>query len=444
MKMAKNKILAFTLIIVACFLGMQAFGQQIDSVKLSVNELQKTVDALKKIKITGWVQSQFQWAESKGADNLDGGAFGTYSNTRFMIRRGRVKFTYSQKLSQYVLQINATERGVNLVEIFAKVTDPWTKSLSLTAGVMNRPFGFEIEQSSAVRETPERSRYSQTLMPNERDLGAKLTYEPVKGKSLYGLKIDAGFYNGQGIAVPGTSSATGPFVNDGVNEFDFIKDFIGRISYYRNSKNEKYRYGIGASHYNGGTISQSNVVFDHFATGVNGITYAAADTLNGQTFTGKSAQRKYYGAEFFVSAKSRLGTTTLRGEYIFGTQPGVSDNSRSASTLPAKKATYLRKFDGAYFYFIQRFGESKHELAVKYEWYDPNSKIGGSDLKSTNGMTKGEVKFNALGLGYNYYYDENVKFMFYYNIVTNENTQITGYGKDLKDDIFTLRMQYRF
>jgi hypothetical protein len=444
MKMKKCKNLAFTLIMVACFSGVQVFGQQVDSVKLSVNELQKAVDVLKKIKITGWVQAQFQIAESKGADNLDGGAFGTYSNTRFMIRRGRVKFTYSQKLTQYVLQINATERGVNLVEIFAKVTDPWTKSFSLTAGVMNRPFGFEIEQSSAVRETPERSRYSQTLMPNERDLGAKLTYEPIKGKPLYGLKIDGGFYNGQGIAVPGTSSATGAFVNDGVNEFDFIKDFIGRISYYRNSKNEKYRYGIGASHYNGGIISQSNVVYDHFTTGADGIIYAAADTLNGQTFEGKAATRRYYGTEFFVSAKSGLGTTTLRGEYIFGKQPGVNDNTRSASSLPAKKATYLRKFDGAYIYFIQRFGESKHELAIKYEWYDPNSKIAGSEIKSVNSMTKAEVKFNALGLGYNYYYDENVKFMFYYNIVTNENTQVTGYNKDLQDDIFTLRMQYRF
>jgi len=134
----------------------------------------------------------------------------------------------------------------------------------------------------------------------------------------------------------------------------------------------------------------------------------------------------------------------VRGEYIFGTQPGVDDNSRSASFLSSKKATYLREFDGAYAYLIHRIGKTKHELAVKYEWYDPNSNLTGSDLMSINGMKKGEVKYSALGLGYNYYYDENVKFMFYYNIVSNEKTQITGYTENLKDNIFTLRMQYRF
>jgi hypothetical protein len=361
-----------------------------------------------------------------------------------MIRRGRIKFTYSQNLTQYVLQINATERGVNLVEIFARVTDPWTKSISLVAGVMNRPFGFEIDQSSAVRESPERSRYTQILMPNERDLGAKIVYEPLKNSKLSGLRLDAGFYNGQGIAVPGTSSANGAFVNDGVNEFDYIKDFIGRLSYYKSTKNEKQRYGIGFSHYHGGIVNRSNIYYDHFINGPNGIQYAAADTLNGQSFNGKSAPRKYYGSEIFFSTKSPLGTTTIRGEYIFGTQPGIDNSSRSASSLPSQKAAYIRKFDGAYAYLIQRLGQSKHEILLKYEWYDPNRDLSGNKIQTINGMKGAEVKFTAIGLGYNYYYDENVKFMFHYNMLTNEKTGITGFTSDLKDNILTFRMQYRF
>ena len=144
----------------AVLFSPDAHTQGNDSLKQSVAEINKTVEALKKLKVTGWVQAQFQLAESKGADNLDGGAFAANSDSRFMIRRGRVKFTYTQKLSQYVMQINGTERGMNLVEIYGRVTAPWNHALSLTAGVMNRPFGFEIDQSSAVRETPERSRYS--------------------------------------------------------------------------------------------------------------------------------------------------------------------------------------------------------------------------------------------------------------------------------------------
>jgi hypothetical protein len=420
------------------------YGQSQDSLKVAMGDLNKTVETFKKLKITGWVQAQYQWAESKGAANLDGGDFAANSNQRFMIRRGRVKFTYTQNLSQFVMQINGSERGFNLVEIYARITEPWTKSISLMAGIMNRPFGFEIDQSSAVRESPERSRYSQNLMPNERDLGAKIIYEPVKGSKLDGLRLDAGFYNGQGIAVPGTNSSTGLFANDGVNEFDYIKDFIGRLSYYRNSKNEKQRYGIGFSHYNGGTANGSNIYYDHFTNGANGMQYAAADTLSGKTFKGKSAPRKYIGTELFFSTKSKLGTTILRGEYITGTQPGVDNSSRSASSFPDKKATYIRKFNGAYVYLIHRFGQSKHEVAIKYEWYDPNSKLSGNELKTATGMKGAEAKYSALGLGYNYYYDENVKFMFYYNIVTNEKTQITSLTTDLKDNILTVRMQYRF
>ena len=115
------------------------------SIQKKIEKLEEFEKKASKIKVTGWVQAQFQIAESRGQNSYDGGNFATGQFDRFMIRRGRVKFTYSQNLSQYVLQMNATERGVNLVEIFAKVTDPWTKSVSLTSGVMNRPFGFEIQ-----------------------------------------------------------------------------------------------------------------------------------------------------------------------------------------------------------------------------------------------------------------------------------------------------------
>jgi hypothetical protein len=429
--------------LIATFSGLQLQAQsQTDSLKQAVSEINKTVEVLKRIKVTGWVQAQYQWAEEKGAANFDGGNFSKYSDQRFMIRRGRVKFTYTHNLSQFVLQLNGSERGVNLVEIFAKVTDPWTKSFSLQAGVMNRPFGFEIEQSSQLRESPERSRYTQILMPNERDLGAKIIFEPGKDKKWYGFRIDAGFYNGQGIAVPGTSSVIGPYVNDGVNEFDGIKDFIGRIFYYKNSKDEKYRYGIGMSHYNGGIANSTNIFYE-----LDGNSYVAADTTS-QSFIGKSAKRKYTGAELFFSVKSVLGKTTVRGEYIYGTQPGLKDDSRSLAALPlnayAKRATYMRDFNGSYAYLIQRIGQTKHELVLKYEWYDPNTKIKGTDLNSANGIGAGDVKYTALGMGYNYYYDEHILFMFHYNQVKNEKTNVSGYTKDLGDNIFTIRMQYRF
>lgn len=413
-----------------------------DSLKQSLNQLKTELTQMKNLKITGWVQTQFQHAESKGAKTFDGGDFLPLSDNRFMLRRARVKIAYTNGLFQGVMQFNATERGVNLVDFFGKITDPWTKSFSLTTGVMNRPYGFEIQQSSADRETPERSRFTQILLPNERDLGAMLTFQPPKGKKLYGLKVDAGFFNGVGIAVPGTTSLS----NAGVVDFDSYKDFIGRAHYKKTWKEDKIQFGLGVSHYNGGFVFQNNRVFDQLAAGTNGLMQMQLrDTLTNALSKGGKAPRKYYGADFQLCVKSKIGATTIRGEYIRGTQAGTIDESKSPSALPAKMDTYIRSFNGGYVYLIQRLGKTKNELVLKYEWYDPNTKVSTNNFAIGTTMSKAELKYTMLGIGYNYYYNDNVKLMVYYNIVTNENAVgIAGFDKDLKDDVITFRVQYRF
>jgi len=411
-----------------------------DSLAMKVEQLEKEVTLLKGMKISGWLQAQYQWAERRGAKTLDGGDFLTNSSNRFIIRRGRIKFTYTKGITQFVLQLNGTERGVNVTDFYAKVNDPWTKQFALYAGVMNRPFGYEIQQSSQHRETPERARFTQLLLPNERDLGMMLSFQPTKGKKLFGLKVDAGFFNGTGIAVPGTTSLN----SSGVVDFDSYKDFIGRIAYTKGFKNDKYTLGLGASHYNGGVVYQNNKVYETI-NDVNGIkTWMASDTSS-SPFKGGKAPRIYSGADIQFSVVSPIGTTSIRAEYIFGTQTGTKLVNRSPAALPTQLDAYTRSFDGFYAYFIQRIGKSKHEVVAKYEWYDPNTKLTEADFVAGTIMTDAELKYTALGLGYNFYFDEHVKFMFYYNMVRNERgAGITGFSNDLKDDVFTARVQYRF
>ena len=413
-----------------------------DTLKQTLNQLKTELTQMKNLKITGWVQTQFQHAESKGAKTFDGGDFLPLSDNRFMLRRGRIKFTYTNGVFQGVMQINATERGVNLVEYFGKITDPWTKSFILTTGLINRPFGFEIQQSSADRETPERSRFTQILLPNERDLGAMLTFQPPKGKKLYGLKVDAGLFNGVGIAVPGTTSLS----NAGAVDFDSYKDFIGRAHYKKSWKEDKIQFGLGLSHYNGGFVFQNNRVFEKLEAGTNGLMqWQLRDTLTSTLYKGGKAPRKYYGADFQLSLKSKIGTTTIRSEYIRGKQAGMIDESKSPCTLPSKMDTYIRSFNGGYAYLIQRLGKTKNEIVLKYEWYDPNTKISANHFGLGTSMSKAELKYTMLGIGYNYYYNDNVKLMLYYNMVTNENANgISGFDKDLNDDVLTFRVQYRF
>ena len=106
------------------------------------------------------MQAQAQFADSMGIASFAGGNFNANTDKRFLVRRGRVKFTYDNSLSQYVLQLDATKGGAVIKDAYVRFTEPYTKALHATIGVFDRPFGFEIGYSSGSRETPERGRMS--------------------------------------------------------------------------------------------------------------------------------------------------------------------------------------------------------------------------------------------------------------------------------------------
>jgi phosphate-selective porin len=95
--------------------------------------------------------------------------------------------------------------------------------------------------------------------------------------------------------------------------------------------------------------------------------------------------------------------------------------------------------------FAQNIGKSKHQIAAKYEWYDPNTKVKNTDIGiSANGTKKGDIAYTNLGFGWNYNYDDNLKFTAFYDMSLNEKTALKGYTEDIKDNVLTLRIQYKF
>ena len=433
----KNKITLLLAVVLFTFGSKAQESKEIsnDSIQKALTDIKKAVDLMKKIKINGWVQAQYQYADTVGAANFDGGDFPTNVDNRFMIRRGRIKATFDGKNTQYVVQLNMTERFVNIADIYVKYTEPFTKWISLQAGVMNRPFGYDIQLSSAVRESPERARYTQIITPNERDMGAEIIVEAPKKSKLYGFNFTGGFFNGTGLTIPAVN----------ISDIDSRKDFIGRLSYYKGIKDDKIKFGVGASHYNGYERIANNLVYSGFKTDTLGNKQFMLSDTSTVNYKGSYAKRLYYGVEGLVSVKSIIGTTTVRGEYVFGQQPGSASSTKSPQAATTG-ATYIRNFNAAYLFFIQRIMESKHEIFVKYEWYDPNSKVGANDIgKTGSALGAADVKFTALGVGYNFYITENFKFLAYYNMVTNETSKnLSGYTRDLKDNILTLRVQARF
>lgn len=82
---------------------------------------------------------------------------------------------------------------------------------------------------------------------------------------------------------------------------------------------------------------------------------------------------------------------------------------------------------------------------MKYDWYDPNIKVKNDEIgKNGTNLTSADVKFSTLGLDYVYYMNSQTKITLYYDFVKNEATQIVGYTTDLKDNVLTFRLQFRF
>jgi hypothetical protein len=232
----------------------------------------------------------------------------------------------------------------------------------------------------------------------------------------------------------------------GGNDFDFQKDFIGRISATKTNKTKKLTVSGGLSYYNGGYRSGSDVIFKN-SSSIKGFT---SDTLS--TNIGSIVKRTHYGADFQLKFESKVGITEFRAEYIMGEMPGLGFRTYN-STPYSQPVTpiFYRDFDGANINLSHRFGKNnKHQLIVKYDWYDPNKNLEGKEITGLNGTTTTDVRFDTWGFGYLYYLDENVKLSVYYDMVTNESTmisdvnQLKDFSKDIKDNVLTLRVQYKF
>jgi hypothetical protein len=350
-----------------------------------------------------------------------------------MIRRGRIRFDYAHfnesglPQAQVVFQFDGSERGVVIRDFWGRFYENNFQLFSFTAGMFARPFGYELNLSSSDRESPERGRMSQILMKTERDIGAMATFEPRKKTNpLRLIKIDLGIFNGQGLSGP--------------EEYDSYKDIISRISLKPYNLSDKVSFSAGASLFEGGLVSNSKYIYK--IAGVNGgKTFIADSSINN---IGRKTPRKYRGFDAQLKIKNTWGKTELRGEYWWGTQTGSANQSSTPGIL-LNEPYYVRSFNGAFFYLIQNIINDKHQLILKYDIYDPNTKISGQNIGTAGTNThSGDVRYNTWGAGYQYFFDSHIKLLFWYDMIKNENTSLDGFTTDLKDNIFTFRVQFRF
>jgi len=472
--MNKLKMKSLVICLLVIFNGGMLVAQELhnsDTIPGIVKSLVNNTSILSKLKFSGIIQAQWQKADTIGSlGKFSGGNFTGYDN-RYLLRRGRFKAEYNDEFSRYVIQIDVTQSGVAIKDAYAEFTDPWLKTFSLTGGVFNRPFGYEIGYSSGSLESPERSRIIQTLFPGEEDLGAQLAIQAPSTSPLNFIKLQGGLFTGNGLNP----------------ETDKYKDFIGQVI-LKKKLSDALTISGGASYYSGGIAAVNSAgnfgktsyayLYDNISNGAY-----TKDSVKG----GAKIKREYIGVDLQIGLHTIIGSTILRGEYITGTQPGTASinysptndqptpfaattttvttydlvqdslgkyvkvpiKTSTVTTKPAHTDYYLRPFSGGYLTLIQSLGKSKHSVVLKYEWYDPNTKLNAEQVK-----TIGDVKFTTIGIGWIYNWNSHLKLTANYEIVKNEKTStplttsgINGtnnYSQDLKDNVFTLRVQYRF
>lgn len=400
--------------------SVQTILDRLAGVDENLATLNTDVSILKKIKITGYYQFEFLKTESiKGlaADPYDANDIVL---SQFRIRRGRVKIAYDGGLTQFVFQGDFINSGFSLKDFYMDITDPWTKYFTLRAGLFNRP-NYEVEYSSSQRESMERSLVVRTLYPGERDLGAMITINP---DEMFNLQFAAFNNTYQGA------------------QKQFTPNFRDQSIYYMARLTKSFTFmdlglsvDLGASARFGSVRSNTKYVIESDQSEVKTIKVNDTTSIPVSTISvGDPISRNWFGAEAQIYWDF-LGGAKLLSEIIFGNnvdEPSVS-----------KTAIRKRNFLGYYFMFVKNLGDD-WQVAIKYDSYNPNTKIDKSKIISIS-----DLPISTLGFGIHNYSFSNVRISLWYEMPKHQINENIVSGKKLLetdpvDNILTIRLQFKF
>lgn len=408
-------------------------SERADGLDERVATLETDVKGLKKLKISGYAQGRFEARQNafNGIDDRKEGDFKTGSGKpggadAFYIRRARVKFAFqANDWSQFVLQPDWSRSGVSLKDAYVDLNEKWTGTQVLRFGQFNIPYGYEIEQSSSVREVPERSRWERTVFAGERDRGA----------ALYGkvsvLRYALGVMNGTG-----TEDRDGNF--RGVDN-NFAKQFVGRagvdtgwlVAGVSGSHNTKLIPAVKRAA--AGSTSDVNYSGTLEPAEVN----IAADVAGNEN---KQYNERAAGVYLmYFRDVPYLGGFSLKGEYNRGwtgifasetgeTKPGALKHERRAKML-------------GWHVLVSQFIGDRNQLAYRIDQFDPDLESRDKECHSKKHFDTEGCHFSRVTthtVAWNFFWDGNVRLT-----TALESPRNTAW-KDKKDLLFTEQVQYKF
>lgn len=398
---------------------------KVDGIDENVTTLLTDVASLKKLKISGYFQFQFEKTEAMNGFGITPYDSSDKYQSRFRIRRGRVKVTYDAGLSQFVFQgdfttgastpgTGAAGVGFELKDFYLNLTDPWTNMFDLTAGLFNRPT-YEVEYSSSVREAPERSKICGVLYPKERDMGLMITAHP---EDWFKLQL-AAFNN----TFKGAVAQPDPGFRDDVVYY------MARITKQFNIM-EGLDIDLGA-HGRFGQVRSNSRMFipsDVPSKAANSKLDSSASNY------GLNLSKSWFGGEMQLYWDAPLiGGTKLLAEYLTGS---LVDELPLNTTALASRKIRKRDLSGFYAMLVKNIG-SEWQLAARYDQYNPNTKIS-KDLADV----AADLATTTVGFGIHNYTFSNIRITLWYDMITSATNSIIK--TDPKDNLMTLRFQYKF
>jgi hypothetical protein len=456
------KKITFLLSVAVCCAVFNLKAQETDSLNEKVTGLNDVVSGinerlttaesdlskLTKIKVSGYIQGQYQYFESKTVQ----------PNNYFSLRRARVKFTYEAADGvKFVLSPDFAPGSLSVKDAYVVLNDHWSKAFSLWMGKFNR-LNYEVEYSSSNREIAERSTIIRTLYPSERAIGAKLEYNPQNVP----IHLQLALLNGnEALTIVNNAGVN---INSNENkDFDNYKDLMARVTYNFKLGNFGGLDFGGHAYY--GSL-KSNALYTLSSD------YSTIENVN----LGDAVKRNWAGAEFQLFA-DLLGGLSVKGEYLAGKNATIGYAPVAAAGTTAAipgVANFQNNFSGYYVYLIKNLGK-KNQFAFRYDYYDPNTDIKGKDVTisqytSPDATTlknrvsgKSDLATTTFSLALHHYFDDNLRITLNYDIVQNEKVGSEGvltedytkadgtkvpkgidYGKVVNNNLLTLRIQAKF
>jgi len=282
-----------------------------------VSELAPTVAAGRfGLTLSGFVQVDGVFYRQSSVDDLDPSTQQPLNETRFLVRRARLRADLDYRFIFGALELDAnTVNGPQVRPISFEVgvryknpNDPKTPYIAVHMGLVRTPFGFEVQQSDRDRLFLERSNVAQAFFPGEYDLGLR----------VYGgwrfLRYAIGAMNGDPI---GERLFPGRDPNQS-------KDFVGRVGvdfgFFK-------RFGLAA----GFSAVYGQGFHRPVATGKDTVAWrdfnqnGVVDPGELQPLSGQVAEpaanfaRYAIGGDLRLTALlPRLGTLTIYAELVYG------------------------------------------------------------------------------------------------------------------------------